>query len=139
MWSGSENLRSKPFRATIEVDGAEWYKGEATCILLGNVGKLVGGVEVFEDARPDDGKLEVGVVTAEGVLDWSRMMGRAVAGSLGDSPFTQTTKARDVKVKLSRKVLYELDGGDRTKVKSFKVKIEPRAISVCVPPQKGSV
>ena len=139
VWSGSENLRSKPFRATIEVDGAEWYKGEATCILLGNVGKLVGGVEVFEDARPDDGKLEVGVVTAEGVLDWSRMMGRAVAGSLGDSPFTQTTKARDVKVKLSRKVLYELDGGDRTKVKSFKVKIEPRAISVCVPPQKGSV
>ena len=138
VWSGSENLRSKPFRATIEVDGAEWYKGEATCILLGNVGKLVGGVEVFEDARPDDGKLEVGVVTAEGVLDWSRMMGRAVAGSLGDSPFTQTTKARDVKVKLSRKVLYELDGGDRTKVKSFKVKIEPRAISVCVPPQTGS-
>ena len=139
VWSGSENLRSKPFRATIEVDGAEWYKGEATCILLGNVGKLVGGVEVFEDARPDDGKLEVGVVTAEGVFDWSRMMGRAVAGSLGDSPFTQTTKARDVKVKLSRKVLYELDGGDRTKVKSFKVKVEPRAISVCVPPQKGSV
>lgn len=138
VWSGSENLRSKPFRATIEVDGAEWYKGEATCILLGNVGKLVGGVEVFEDARPDDGKLEVGVVTADGVLDWSRMMGRAVAGSLGDSPFTQTTKARDVKVKLSRKVLYELDGGDRTKVKSFKVKVEPRAISVCVPRQKGS-
>jgi diacylglycerol kinase (ATP) len=133
VWTGSENLRSKPFRATIEVDGAEWYKGKATCILLGNVGKLVGGVEAFQDARPDDGRLEVGVVTADGVLDWSRMMARAVAGSLADSPFAQTTKARDVKVKLSRKVLYELDGGDRTKVKSFKVKVEPRAISVCVP------
>jgi YegS/Rv2252/BmrU family lipid kinase len=133
VWTGSENLRSKPFRATIEVDGAEWYRGKATCILLGNVGKLVGGVEAFQDARPDDGRLEVGVVTADGVLDWSRMMARAVAGSLADSPFAQTTKARDVKVKLSRKVLYELDGGDRTKVKSFKVKVEPLAISVCVP------
>jgi diacylglycerol kinase (ATP) len=133
VWTGSENLRSKPFRATIEVDGAEWYKGKATCILLGNVGKLVGGVEAFQDARPDDGRLEVGVVTADGVLDWSRMMARAVAGSLADSPFAQTTKARDVKVKLSRKVLYELDGGDRTKVNSFKVKVEPLAISVCVP------
>ena len=136
VWSGSENLRSKPFRATIEVDGAEWYKGKATCILLGNVGKLVGGIEAFEDARPDDGKLEIGVVTADGVLDWSRMMARAATGSLGDSPFAQRTKARDVKVKLSRKVLYELDGGDRTKVKSFKVKVEPRAISVCVPLRK---
>jgi diacylglycerol kinase (ATP) len=45
----------------------------------------------------------------------------------------QATKARSVEVKLSRKVLYELDGGDRTKVKSFKVKIEPAAVSVCVP------
>jgi YegS/Rv2252/BmrU family lipid kinase len=134
VWSGSENLRSKPFRATIEADGVEWYKGKATCILFGNVGKLVGGVEAFEDARPDDGKLEVGVVTAEGMLDWSRMLARAVAGSIGDSPFAQTTKAtRDIKVKLSRKVLYELDGGDRNKVKSVKVKVEPRAITVCVP------
>jgi YegS/Rv2252/BmrU family lipid kinase len=136
VWSGSENLRSKPFRATIEVDGAEWYKGKATCILLGNVGKLVGGIQAFEDARPDDGKLDVGVVTADGVLDWSRMVARAIAGSPADSPFAQTTKARNVKVKLSRKVLYELDGGDRTKVKSFKAKVEPRAISVCVPLRK---
>ena len=41
--------------------------------------------------------------------------------------------ARSVKVKLNRKVLYELDGGDRKKVKSFKVKIEPGALSLCVP------
>ena len=139
VWTGSQNLSLKPFRATIEVDGAEWFKGKATCVLLGNVGKLVGGVEVFEHARPDDGKLDLGVVTADGVLDWSRMLARAVAGSVADSPFAQATKARDVKVKFSRKVAYELDGGYRTKVKSFKVKVEPGAISVCVPNnQEGS-
>jgi diacylglycerol kinase family enzyme len=38
-----------------------------------------------------------------------------------------------VKVKLDRKMLYELDGGDRSKVKTFKVKVEPGAIKVCVP------
>jgi len=38
-----------------------------------------------------------------------------------------------VKVKLNRKILYELDGGERTKVKAFKVKVEPAAITVCVP------
>ena len=64
--TGSENLRMKPFRAKIEVDGAEWFKGKASCILLGNVGKLFGGLEAFEDARVDDGKLEIGVVTADG-------------------------------------------------------------------------
>jgi YegS/Rv2252/BmrU family lipid kinase len=133
IWTGAKNLRLKPFRAKVEVDGAEWFKDKATCILFGNVGKLFGGIEAFEDARVDDGKLEVGVVTADGVLDWSRMITRAVAGSVAQSPFAQTTKARDVRVKLSRKVVYELDGGDRTKVKSFRVRVEPGAIRVCVP------
>ena len=133
VWTGSENLRSKPFRAAIEVDGVKWYRGKASCILLGNVGTLVGGVDVFEDARPDDGRLELGVVTADGVVEWGRMIARAVVGQVDSSPFAQTTKARSVKVKLSRKVLYELDGGDRKKVKAFKVKVEPGAITVCVP------
>ena len=134
IWTGSENLRSKPFRAQIEVDGVGWFKGKASCILLGNVGKLFGGVEAFEDASPDDGRLELGVVTAEGLLEWGRMMARTAVGTASKSPFAQTTKAASVKVKLNRKVLYELDGGDRTKVKSFKVKVEAGAVSVCVPP-----
>jgi diacylglycerol kinase (ATP) len=133
VWTGAENLRSKPFRADITVDGADWYEGKASCILLGNIGTLFGGVEAFEDARPDDGKLEVGVVTAEGLLEWGRIIARAAVGTASKSPFAQTTKARSVKVKLNRKVLYELDGGDRTKVKAFKVKVEPGAVTVCVP------
>ena len=137
VWTGSENLRSKPFRADIEVDGVNWYKGKASCILLGNVGKLVGGVQAFEDARPDDGKLDVGVVTAEGLLEWSRMIARAAVGPAEKSPFARTTKARSVKVKLNRKVLYELDGGDRERVKAFKVKVEPEAVTVCLPNGAG--
>jgi diacylglycerol kinase (ATP) len=133
VWTGSENLRSKPFRAEIKVDGVGWYKGKASCILLGNVGKLFGGVEAFEDALPDDGKLEVGVVTAEGLLEWGRMIARTAVGTPSKSPFAQTTKARSVKVKLNRKILYELDGGDRTKTKGFKVEVEEGAITVCVP------
>jgi YegS/Rv2252/BmrU family lipid kinase len=133
VWTGSKNLRSKPFRAKIEVDGVDWYKGKASCILVGNVGELFGGVDAFEDARPDDGKLELGVVTAEGLVEWGRMIARAAVGTASNSPFAQTTKARSVKVKLDRKILYELDGGDRSEVKSFKVKVEPGVLSVCVP------
>jgi diacylglycerol kinase (ATP) len=133
VWTGSKDVRSKPFRAEIKVDGVGWFKGKASCILVGNVGKLFAGVETFEDASPDDGKLELGVVTAEGLLEWGRVLARTAVGTPSKSPFAQTTKARSVKVKLNRKVLYELDGGDRTKVKAFKVKVEPDAVSVCVP------
>ena len=36
-------------------------------------------------------------------------------------------------VKLDRKVRYELDGGDRSKIKSYDLEVEPRAVTICVP------
>ena len=139
VWSGSRNLREDAFEAEIQVDGLDWFDGRATCILLGNVGDLFGGVTVFPDARPDDGQLELGVVTAEGVVQWARTLARTAAGDPTTSPFVRATRARKVKVRLDRKVRYELDGGDRTKVKAFKVEVEPGALQLCVPrgPRKG--
>jgi diacylglycerol kinase (ATP) len=133
IWTGAKNLKVKPFRAHIKVDGASWFNGRASSILLGNVGELFGGVEAFEGARPDDGKLELGVVTAEGLVEWTRTIARTAIGTSSKSPFVHTTQARSVEVKLDRKVLYELDGGDREKVKTLDVEVEPAAITVCVP------
>jgi diacylglycerol kinase (ATP) len=130
---GTANLNTESFEAKIKVDGTRWYKGPASCILVGNVGALFGGIEVFADARPDDGQLEVGVLTSEGPLQLVRAATRTAVGSAEKSPFVRVTKGRKVRVKLDRKVPYELDGGDRTKVKSFKVDVEPGAITVCVP------
>jgi diacylglycerol kinase (ATP) len=134
VWSGARSLRQDAFAAEISIDGTDWFDGRATCILMGNVGELFGGIEVFPDARPDDGQLEVGVVTAEGVVQWARTLARTAAGDPVRSPFVRATKARNVKVKLDRKVRYELDGGDRTMVRAFKVKVEPGALRLCVPP-----
>jgi diacylglycerol kinase (ATP) len=133
VWAGTKNLRSKPFDARIKVDGDDWYKGPATCVLLGNVGKLFGGLEAFEHARPDDGLLELGVVSAEGVLEWARTIARATTGNAEGSRFVEVTKARDVRITTSRKVRYELDGGARGKERKLRVKVQPRAVTVCVP------
>jgi diacylglycerol kinase family enzyme len=63
-----------------------------------------------------------------------RAVTRTALGSAQRSPFVRVTQGRKVRVKLDRKVPYELDGGDRKKVKSFKVDVEAGAITVCVPP-----
>jgi diacylglycerol kinase (ATP) len=133
VWTGSRNLRAKPFNAKIAVDGVPWYAGAASCILVGNVGRLFGGIEVFGDARPDDGRLEIGVVNADGVADWVRTLARTAVGQAERSPLVQATSATKVKVKLDRKVLYEVDGSDREKVKSFTIKVQPEAITICTP------
>jgi diacylglycerol kinase (ATP) len=130
---GAAELNSESFEAKIKIDGTPWYEGTASCILVGNVGELFGGIEVFADARPDDGLLDVGVLTSEGPVQLVRAATRTAVGSAEKSPFVRVTQGRKVRVKLDRKVRYELDGGDRKKVKRFKVDVEPGAITVCVP------
>ena len=67
------------------------------------------------------------------MLDWARTIARTAAGSSSASPFVQATKARSAQVTFDRKILYELDGGDRKPVKTLDVEIEPAAIEVCIP------
>jgi YegS/Rv2252/BmrU family lipid kinase len=135
--TGARSLRAEPFEARIAIDGEAWYRGKASCILVGNVGHLFAGIEVFDRARPDDGRLDIGVVTADGLVEWGRTLARAAAGHPERSPFVRVTSGRKFDVELDRKVRYELDGGDRVKARQLKVRVEPKAVTVCVPREVG--
>jgi YegS/Rv2252/BmrU family lipid kinase len=131
--SGVKYLRTPRFEARVKVDGKKWFKGRAACVLVGNVGHLFSGIEVFPDAEPDDGELSLGVVTAHGAVQWARALARAVVGDPARSPFVHTTNGRRIRVDLDRKMPYELDGGDRKKTARLDVGVECHAIQVCVP------
>jgi len=137
IWAASKNLRVEPFKARIEVNGDLWYKGDASCLLVGNVGALFGGMEAFESASPEDGLLELGVTHAESLGQWARTVTRTAIGSVAQSPFVQATKAERVDVEFDRKILYEIDGGERKEVKRLKVKVKPGALRVRVPAESA--
>ena len=133
LWTGLRQVGHPPVPATIRVDGDEWFDGHASCVLLGNVGTIGGGIPAFVDASPDDGWLEVGVATAHGAVQWARTLGRMAAGQAERSPFVQTTRARRVQVDLGAPMTYELDGGVRDRTTRLDAKVVPGAITVCVP------
>jgi diacylglycerol kinase (ATP) len=138
IWTGAKSIRRPSFKARIRVEGSPWYDGPASCILAGNVGALFGGVEVFVDAAPDDGQLDLAVITAEGVAEWARAVAQTIAGRPERSPFFRVTRGRKIRVKLDRKVPYELDGGARAKVRAYRLDVEPRAITLRVPMSANS-
>ncbi len=133
VWTGARATRSRAVRMSIKVDGSSWFKGRATCLLLGNMGTLTGGLTAFAKARPDDGLLEIGVVTAQGPIQWARVLGRLVTGAAERSKLVHSTRGREIDVKLDRATRYELDGGARPAKRRLKAKVEPGAILVCVP------
>ena len=138
VWTGAKHLREKPMRARVRIDGAKWFKGDVSCVLVGNVGRVIGDLPIFDGARPDDGRLDVGLVTAKGPVEWARTMGRTVVGQPEDSPFVQTISAAEIDIKLEDEMVYELDGGDRPPTDRLRIKVEPGAITVCVPEVEAS-
>ncbi|PWR04766.1 sphingosine kinase [Micromonospora acroterricola] len=133
VWTGLRHVRGELVHTRIRVDGVTWFDGEASCVLFGNVGTITGGIPAFDDARPDDGCLEVGVSTASGAIDWARTLGRMAAGRSTDSPFVRITRGRRVRVRFATPRMYELDGGARTAVGKLKVRSVPGALTVCCP------
>jgi YegS/Rv2252/BmrU family lipid kinase len=133
VYTGLRHLNSETPKATIKVDGTAWFADEASCVLVGNVSMVTGGIKAFDDAKPDDGWLDVGVATARGVTQWARTMGRMAVGRSEDSPFVHMTRARRIDVKLKEPLMYELDGGARGSVKKIRVEVVPAAVKICVP------
>jgi diacylglycerol kinase (ATP) len=101
------------------------------------MGTLMGGLVAFPDARPDDGMLEVGVLDAEGAMQWARILSRLATGHADRSPLVHVTRARTVDIKLDQATAYELDGGARPPKRRLRATVEPGAITVCVPERAG--
>lgn len=131
--SSVKALRARRVRMKIFVDGKVWFKGKASCALTGNIGTVTGGLKVFPEAVPDDGILEVGVVTAMHVWQWAEIFSRVALGHLSGSPLVRMTRGTKIVVELERKRPYELDGGARSKSRRLEVEVEPRALTLCVP------
>lgn len=133
VWTGARHVRSDPTRTKISINGQKWFDGDASCVLVANVSDIAGGITAFDHATPDDGQLDVAVVTAEGAWQWARTFARAAFGHAEKSPHVQMSKAHRIDVRLGRKVPYELDGGVRPKTDRLKITIEPGAMSIAVP------
>lgn len=133
VYSGLKHLGDDAFEADVEIDGERAFRGRATAVLVANLPEGVGGLELSEASRPDDGVLEVGVLTAKGPLQLLRTAARALLTSADASPHLTTSDGASVVVHLGRPVPYELDGGERDPVRLLEIAVHPGSMTVCVP------
>ncbi|MER5627668.1 YegS/Rv2252/BmrU family lipid kinase [Streptosporangium sp. NPDC002544] len=138
VWTGLRHVRGELVPTEVRIDGVTWFEGEASCLLLGNVGTITGGIEAFDDARPDDGWLEIGVTTAKGPIQWARVLGRMSTGRSEESPFVRMTRARKITARFGSPMTYELDGGAKGAVTKLKARVVPGGITIRVPESTGS-
>ncbi len=131
--AGVRNRDVSPAKARIEIDGQPWYHGDASCVIIANVGTIVGGLRAFPDASPVDGRLDVGVVSARSSTDWARVLASAALKRTEKSPLTKVGTAHKLKITFDRSLPWEADGGDRDRTRKFKVRVHPSAVRICQP------
>ncbi|HEY7143376.1 MAG TPA: diacylglycerol kinase family protein [Streptosporangiaceae bacterium] len=138
VYTAARTLNGPRVKARVDVDGERFFDGKASCVIAGNVGRILGGVGAFPQAEPDDGLLELGVVTARNPAQWARTFGRVAVGQPGQSPFAEVTRGRKVKIRFASKQPYELDGGTRRPARKLRIKVHPRSVRICVPAGEAS-
>ncbi|HXS63219.1 MAG TPA: diacylglycerol kinase family protein [Streptosporangiaceae bacterium] len=132
--AGAASLAVRPVQAVVKVDGERFYRGRVSCVLVGNVSKTMGGINVFPAAEPDDGILDLGIVTASNPAQWASVFARIGLGKADGSRYVRFARGTKFTATFDRPIRYQVDGGNRKFVTKLRLKAHPAAVSICVPP-----
>jgi YegS/Rv2252/BmrU family lipid kinase len=134
--SAIRHLGDRPLRVTITADGGRRRRMRASTLIVGNVGWLRGGLPLLPDARPDDGLLDVVVLTAGGIAGWLAvtadiLLRRPAYGRIYRVQFTK------LEVSLDTDQPWELDGEVMGPIRHLTVMSQPGSLLLRMPPESA--
>jgi len=127
-----QHLNDDPTPCIVTVEGQPVFSGAAATVLAGNQGRIQGGIDVFPDADPADGRLDLMAARARSVGSWARAA-VAVLTQTEPADLVQRWTAETADVTFARPLPYQLDGEERPPTTRLHFTIRPRHLTVCVP------
>lgn len=126
--SAARHLRDPRFTVRMRLDDGPTRRVRARTVVVGNVGRLQGGLVLLPDAEPDDGLLDVVVVSPSGPVDWLRVAGRVLTRRAYEDPRLRRARARRVELEAIPAQPSELDGDDAGERSRLLIEVEPAAL-----------
>ncbi len=131
--SALRHLRDRPMRITLRTDGDPPLRRRASGVIAGNVGALQGGLPLLPAAQPDDGRLDLVVLTARGLGSWLRLAAHVVLRRPGGTDQVLRRTFRELRLETGHAQLWELDGEVMGRTRQLLITIRPGALLVRVP------
>ncbi|GIM98079.1 sphingosine kinase [Paractinoplanes toevensis] len=128
----AQHLRDRPMHLRITLDGKPAFTRRPRTVIVGNVGRLQGGMRLLNDARPDDGLLDVAILSPRTLRHWAAL-GWGVLRRKQSVPSMETYTATRVQISSRRAQPRQLDGDLIDPGKDLTVTVRPRALPLCVP------
>lgn len=82
--AGIKHLHARRMRLEMSLDDSPWHAVRVRSVLVGNCGRLPGGITLLPDAVLDDGWLDLGVIdTRGGLVGWGQLLGEVALQRFG--------------------------------------------------------
>jgi diacylglycerol kinase family enzyme len=130
--SALRHLWDRPTRMVLQADGGPPLRRWASGVIVGNVGTLQGNVQLLPDAVPDDGVLNVAVLTAWGIAGWLGLVADVLLLRRKTARLTRLT-CRELVVDAGRARSWEVDGDMVASARRLSVSVRPGSLLVRVP------
>ncbi len=129
--AGIRNLPGKPIKATIVIDGKRAVRRGVRSVMVGNCGKVQGGLEIFPEAKMDDGLLDVAVLAPHhGRLGWLSVVAGMIGKGRGKDTAVEYYQGKTVEITLEHKDDYQLDGDHEGQGKHILMTMDPGALTI---------
>lgn len=123
------HLGDEPVSATLTIgDHPPSEMSVATC-LAGNMGRVLGALDVFPDAVWDDGELDILAITAEGLAEWAMAAGETLT-SVEEGRHVSRWRSPRVVIRFRSPTPYQIDGEARVQAEWIDLETERRALKV---------
>ena len=122
-----------PIPMEVSVDGGRRHRRRAMTCLIGNVGKLPGGLVLMPDAQADDGRLDVYVASPLRVSHWLKLALRVITRRGQRDDQVDSWQGGRVELTLRRAEAYQLDGDVVGEGRRLVAEVRRGALTVCVP------
>jgi len=130
------HVTDRRMNVAVRIDGGEPIRRRAQTVLVANVGRLQGGVHLLTEAKPDDGLLDVAILTPRTLRHWLAL-GWAVLRRKQRVPSMEVFRGTRVEVVSDRIQPRQLDGDLIEAGRLLNVRVLPRALWLCVPQPAG--
>ncbi|MBU2666286.1 diacylglycerol kinase [Actinoplanes bogorensis] len=129
-------LRNRPMHARVILDGRPPMPRRPRTVIVGNVGRLQGGVRLLTEADPADGQLDVAVLSPNNLAHWASLAW-GVVRRRERVPLMETYTASDIEIQSLSYQPRQLDGDLIDPGRQLKITVKPKALLLSVPRPEG--
>jgi len=136
--AGIRHLNARRMRLTLSVDDGVLKPVRVRSLLIGNCGRLPGGITLLPAAQIDDGVLDLGAIdTRGGIAGWTQLAGEVALQGIGvrnELPGKmgkiEHSRARTVRVTADRAEQIQVDGDNIGEAFELSARVAPAALRV---------